>query len=263
MARKPPATLITGASAGIGEELARVFARHGHDLLLAARRRDRLEALADELRDSQGVKVTVYQVDLATDSGARELYAAVKKGRQAVGVLVNNAGLLAEGKFLDVPLETHTQILAVNCRALLELCHLFGRDMGRRGQGRVLNVCSTSAFQPVPGLATYAATKALVLSLSEALSIEWARLGITITALCPGFVETDMTKTGDGKHMALPLVPLLSPTEVAEQGYRATMKGRPVYINGLGNRLVQTLTSSQPRWVQHRIARLLEYRSNR
>jgi len=137
MARKPPVTLITGASAGIGEELARVFARHGDDRLLAARRRDRLEELADELRTAHDVKVSVYPVDLASDRGARDLHAAVKNSRQAVGILVNNAGLLAKGKFLDVPLETHTQILAVNCRALLELCHLFGRDMGRRGQGRI------------------------------------------------------------------------------------------------------------------------------
>jgi len=101
----------------------------------------------------------------------------------------------------------------------------------------------------VPGLARDAATKALVLSLPQALSIEWARLGVTVTALFPGFVETDMTKTGDGKHMALPLVPLLSTAEVAEQAYRATMKGWPVYINGLGNRPVQSLTSQQPRWL--------------
>lgn len=263
MAGRPPATLITGASAGIGEELTRVFARNGHDLLLAARRRDRLEALAAEMRDAYGVRVTVYQADLATDTGATDLHAAVQKDRHTVGILVNNAGLLAEGRFLDVELETHTQILAVNTRALLELCHLFGRDMGRRGRGRVLNVCSTSAFLPVPNLATYAASKAMVLSLSEALSIEWERLGITVTALCPGFVETDMTRTGDGKHMALPLVPLLSAREVAEQGYRATMKGRPVYINGMGNRLVQTLSAHQPRWVMHRISRLLEYRTSR
>lgn len=253
-------TLITGASGGIGEELARVFAKHGHNLILAARRKDRLEALAEELSEQQGIEVDVFSADLAVPDGAARLHGAVTEAGHQVGILVNNSGLLAEGKFLDVDLEQHCQILDVNARALMQLTHLFGRDMRQRKQGRILNVCSTSAFQPVPSLATYAATKAFVLSLSEALAIENEDHGISVTALCPGFVQTDMTRKGDGGHMHLPMVPVLSAAEVAEQGYRATMKGKKIYINGMGNRLVQTMTQHQPRWAWYRIAKILEHR---
>lgn len=260
MSKNLPTSLITGASGGIGEELARVFAEHGHDLILAARRRDRLEALAEELSEAHDIEVHVLSVDLAVSDGAARLHAAVTEADHEVGVLVNNSGLLAEGKFLDIDLQQHCQILDVNARALMQLTHLFGRDMRQRKRGRILNVCSTSAFQPVPSLASYAATKAFVLSLSEALAIENAAHGITVTALCPGFVQTDMTEKDDGGHMNLPMVPLLTAAEVAEQGYRATMKGKTVYINGMGNRLVQTFTQHQPRWVWHRIGKIMEHR---
>lgn len=262
MSKNLTTTLITGASGGIGEELARVFAEHGHDLILAARRRDRLEALGEELSEAHGVEVHVQSADLAAPDGAARLHAAVAEAGQQVGILVNNSGILAEGKFLDIDLEQHCQILDVNARALMQLTHLFGQDMRKRKRGRILNVCSTSAFQPVPGLASYAATKAFVLSLSEALAMENASHGITVTALCPGFVQTDMTQKDDGGHMNLPLVPLLTAREVAEQGYRATMKGKTVYINGMGNRLVQTLTRHQPRWVWHRIGKVMEHRKS-
>lgn len=256
--RKPPTTLVTGASGGIGEELARVFAKHGHDLILAARRRDRLEALAKELGDRHKVEAHVFVADLALDNGAAALHTAVTEAGHEVGVLVNNSGVLDEGKFLDIDLERHCQILDVNARALMQLSHLFGRDMRRRKQGRILNVCSISAFQPLPNLASYAATKAFVLSLSEALAIENAAHGITVTALCPGFVKTDMIDKGDGDYMKAPLVPTLSAEEVAVQGYRATMTGKTVYINGLGNRLLQTFTQHQPRWLRSRIGKIME-----
>ncbi len=260
MRKDLPTTLITGASGGIGEELARVFAAKGHDLILAARREDRLQSLAEELGASRAIEVHVFPADLAVPDGAAKLHAAVTEAGHEVGVLVNNSGLLAEGKFFDISLEQHCQILDVNARALMQLTHLFGRDMRQRKRGRILNVCSTSAFQPVPGLASYAATKAFVLSLSEALAIENAAHGVTVTALCPGFVQTDMTHRDDGGHMNLPMVPLLTAAEVAEQGYRATIKGKTVYINGLGNRMVQTLTKHQPRWVWHRIGKIMEHR---
>lgn len=256
--RKPPTTLITGASSGIGEELARVFAKHGHDLILAARRRDRLEALAKELRDRHKVEAHVFVADLALDNGAAALHTAVTEAGYEVGILVNNAGVLAEGKFLDIDLEKHCQILDVNARALMQLTHLFGRDMRRRKQGRILNVCSISGFQPLPNLASYAATKAYVLSLSESLAIENAAHGITVTALCPGFVKTDMIDKGESDHMKAPLVRTLSAEEVAVQGYDATMAGKTVYINGVGNRLVQAFTQYQPRWMRRRVLELME-----
>ncbi|MGQ0622603.1 MAG: SDR family NAD(P)-dependent oxidoreductase [Panacagrimonas sp.] len=252
-----PLTLITGASAGIGEHLAEVFAANGHDLVLAARRLDRLEALAKRLSRSAGIQAHCFESDLSTDAGPRELHRAVSAAGLEVGILVNNAGLLTDGPFLDQDLASQSQIVAVNVRALLELSHLFGGDMRKRRSGRILNICSTSAFQPVPGLATYAASKAFVLSLSESLGIENEAHGITITALCPGFVKTDMTLKDGGGHMSVPGVPVLGPREVAEQGYRAVMKGKPVYVNGIANRLVQTVLTTQPRWATRRMFSLL------
>ena len=237
-----------------------MFAEHGHDLILAARRKDRLEALGEELREAHSLEVHVLSADLAVPDGAVRLHSAIAQADLEVGILVNNSGLLAEGNFLDIDLEQHCQILDVNARALMQLTHLFGQDMRRRKRGRILNVCSTSAFQAVPGLASYAATKAFVLSLSEALAMENAAHGITVTALCPGFVQTEMTQKEDGGHMNQPMVPLLTAREVAEQGYRATMKGKTLYINGIGNRLVQTLVKHQPRWVWHSIGKIMEHR---
>ena len=252
-----PLTLITGASAGIGENLAEVFAQHGHDLILAARRRDRLEALAGRLSGSTGVKAYCFESDLATAGGPRSLYAAIREAGHEVGILVNNAGVLTEGPFLDADLDQHRQIVALNVRALMELSHLFGNDMRARKSGRILNICSTSAFQPVPALATYAASKAFVLSLSESMAIENAEHGLTVTALCPGFVKTDMIARDSGGHMSVPGVPVLGPREVAEQGYRALMKGKPLYVNGLGNRLVKSVLNTPPRWAARRFSAYL------
>lgn len=253
------ATLITGASGGIGEELARVFAQHGHNLVLAARRRERLEAIADTLMKRHDIEVDVIVADLATPRGAADLYSEVSGLGREVSILVNNSGLLEEGMFLDLDIDQQCRILDVNVRALMQLTHYFGGDMRRRKSGRILNICSTSAFQPVPGLATYAASKAFVLSLSEALAMENADHGVTVTALCPGFVETEMVAKKDGGgHMQVPFVPLLTAAEVAEQAYKATVKGTPVYINGMSNRLLERLSHHQPRWLMHRIGKLMK-----
>ncbi len=232
-------------------------------MILAARRKEKLEALAGELMSQHGISVATYAADLASGVGASKLYNQVMADAHEVGILVNNAGGLADGAFFDVDLVRHKQIVSLNITALMELSHMFGGDMRSRRHGRILNVCSTSAFQPVPGLASYAATKAFVLSLSEALAIENARYGITVTALCPGFVRTELIEKEAGGHMSIPLVKVLSASEVAEQAYLATMKGKPVYINGMGNRLLKTLMTQQPRWVSHRIGRVLEQRNKK
>ena len=256
-------TLITGASGGIGEELAGVFAKNGHDLVLAARRKERLDHIAANLAGQYGVEAIGIKVDLALPDGAENLYAEIGELGLEVEILVNNSGLLSEGDFLDLDLDRHCHILDVNARSLMKLTHIFGRDMRGRGQGRILNICSTSAFQPVPGVATYAASKAFVLSLSEALSIENAEYGITVTAVCPGFVETDMIKKEDGGQMKFPIVPLLSAKEVAEEAYSATLEGKAYFINGRGNRLMQMITQHSPRWIYHRMGKVARKYRNR
>lgn len=252
--------LVTGASGGIGEELARVFAAHGHDLIVVARRLDKLESLAGQLRDSDNVTVTPIAADLGDPAGPRRLYEEVRAAGLDVDILVNNAGVLVDGSFLDVPVADHRQIVAVNINALMELSHLFGQEMREKGHGRILNVCSTSAFQPVPDLGTYGASKAFVLSLSQAMSIENAGTGLTVTALCPGFTATDMIAKEGGGHMNLPFVPVLTAQQVASEGYDALMRGKPVHINGRANQLVEAFVTRQPRWMTHRVSRALRRR---
>ncbi|HZC76160.1 MAG TPA: SDR family oxidoreductase, partial [Ktedonobacterales bacterium] len=178
--------LVTGASSGIGEELARLFARDGYDLVLVARGKTQLEALAAELRQRHGVSLTVLATDLAQPAAAQAIYDELTRAGITVDVLVNNAGYATYGSFTEIPAETELAMLQVNMAALTHLCKLFLPPMVRRGSGRVLNVASTAAFQPGPLMAAYYASKAYVLSLSEALANELRGTGVTVTALCPG-----------------------------------------------------------------------------
>ncbi len=171
--------LITGASAGLGEQFAQLFARDGFDLILTARGLPRLEAVAQRLAHHK-VKVHLISEDLSQPGGARRLFAAVQERGLAVHTLVNNAGFGSFGDFLDLPLEKEVEMLNLNCVALLELSHLFGAQMRAHKEGRILNVASTAAFQPGPYMATYYATKAFVLSFSEGLAHELRDSGVTV-----------------------------------------------------------------------------------
>lgn len=251
--------LITGASAGIGAALAREFAAHGHALILVARSAGKLQALADELSAQHGIRADIIAQDLAVPDAAAVVHAHVQQRGLAVDILVNNAGLLFEGPYWETPLASHQQLVQVNIGAVMALTHHFLPDMLARGQGRVLNLASTSAFQPVPYLATYAATKAFVLSFSEALGIELKGQGVTVTALCPGFTETEMIAKDGGTSMSVPLVRNMTAEEVAQEGYAACMAGSPLHVNGLANRALVTLGRLQPRawqrWVIERVAK--------
>lgn len=250
-------TLITGASAGIGAEFARVFAAKGHDLVLVARSADRLKELAEELRSRHGRTVHVIAADLAAIGAAGKVYQQVQAQGIKVDILVNNAGVLQSGDFAGIGFDRNLKLVQLNVVALTALTQLFLDPMKQRRQGRILNVSSTSAFQPLPYLATYAASKAYVLSLSEALSAELKGSGVTVTALCPGFTETELITKDSGKKMSLPLIRNLTPQQVAREGYRACMQGKPLYINGLGNRAAIKLGQLQPRWVQRSLSAAL------
>jgi short-subunit dehydrogenase len=222
--------LITGASAGIGEELAWIHAQKGGDLILVARRQDRLDALAKALRDEHGVKVTVIAADLNEPGAAERLATSLKRRKLDVDVLINNAGLGAHGLFHESSLERQQQMLQVNMVALTELTHLLVQGMVERGRGRVLNVGSTAGFLPGPLQAVYYATKAYVNSLSQALANELAGTGVTVTVLCPGPVATEFQEVADmggirGFDFAA------DARSVAECGYRAMEKGRLVAVN--------------------------------
>lgn len=243
--------LITGASAGIGMELARVFAEDGHPLVLVARSADKLRALGAELKQAHGVHCTSLQADLGEPGCAREVFEATAAEGLQVDILVNNAGVLREGRFAEIDLESHLQLIQLNIGALTALTHLFLQPMLERGKGRILNVSSLSTFDSVPFLGAYAASKAFVMSLTEALVVELHGSGVSATALCPGFTDTGMiAREGGAKKMAIPGIPLTSPHEVAQAGYRACMAGTAIEIPGLGNKLVVEFGRYQPPWLK-------------
>ncbi len=240
--------LITGASAGIGEELARVFAANGHDLVLVARRKAALDRLARALRKSHEVTVTVVPRDLGVPDAPQSLFDDLLERELPVDILVNNAGVLFGGGFRKMPLADIEAMLDLNVRALTSLTRLFVEPMIERGDGHVLNVASLGAFQPVPSLAVYAATKAYVLSLSEALAEEVRHHGVRVGALCPGFTDTAML-TGASGGTDLPGILVMPPERVAEDAYRACMRGDVIKVPGIGNALASTGVRLLPRWL--------------
>ena len=249
--------LITGASAGIGEALAREFAKNGHDLILVARSADKLKKLAVELGKAHSIRAIALPCDLGTTDAAEKLHAQASRRGLVVDILINNAGVLHEGPFWETKLDAHQQLLQLNIGALIALTHLFVPGMIERKHGRILNLASTSAFQPIPYLSTYAASKAFVLSFSEALNIELKGKGVKVTALCPGFTETEMIAKTGGKSMNVPFVRNLTADEVAREGYAACAAGKSLYINGASNRAMIALSQLQPRWIQRRVTEMI------
>ncbi|MGE5268736.1 MAG: SDR family NAD(P)-dependent oxidoreductase [Thiohalocapsa sp.] len=245
-----PLALVTGASGGIGADLARELARHGHDLVLAARGVAAMEALAGELRGG-GTDVTVIAADLAQPGAAAALVEDMARRGLVVEVLVNNAGLGAAGRFERVAATRVQEMLQVNIVALTELTRLLLPGMIERRRGRIMLVASVAGFQPGPHMAVYFASKAYVLSLGEALASELRGTGVTVTTLCPGATGTKFFEVAGARNslMARRLRRMMDSAEVARQGYRALAAGRDVVITGLGNRL----TAMAVRHMPHRI----------
>jgi hypothetical protein len=249
--------LITGASSGIGEALAQRFARAGFNLVLVARSADKLKALAASLTKAHGVKAWVAPADLAQPGAAQKLAAAMKRARRPIDVLVNNAGVLEHGAFAAMRPARHRELIDLNVTALSEMLAHFVPPMVARGHGRVLNVASIAAFQPVPMLATYAATKAYVLSLTESLSEELHGGGVTITALCPGITATSMldnAKQASSELGALPAFVVGSAESVANEGFEACMKGEVIRVPGALNLAATLAGRSTPRWLLRRVS---------
>lgn len=250
--------LITGASAGIGLELAKLFAADGHDLILVARRGDVLEGLATELRQRHGITAHVRPTDLAESSAAARLSDWAAAQGLAVDILVNNAGFGALGPFADLPIERQLGIVDVNVRALTELTHRFLPAMRARRRGRILNVASVAAFLPGPYMAVYYATKAYVLSFSDALAEELAGSGITVTCLCPGFTATEFQDVAGMTGLrSLARIRPMSADAVARSGYRGLMDGQRTVVTGAQNRIgVFGMRVIPRRWLAKLTARL-------
>jgi short-subunit dehydrogenase len=242
--------LITGASSGIGLELARVFAAHGHDVVLAARREDKLRALAREL-EAAGVRADVVAVDLGQPGAARVVVEEVERLGLAIDILVNNAGFGLFGKFVETPLATELEMIQLNIVTLTELTKRCLPPMVARRQGRILNVASTAGFLPGPLMAVYYATKAYVVSFSEAIANELEGTGVTVTVLCPGPTTSGFQAAASLEASRMMDATMATAREVAEAGYEAVMAGKVICIPGVLNKL----TAASPRFLPRRTLR--------
>ena len=229
--------LITGGSVGIGLELAKQFASHGHDLILVARSRDALEAAAGTLEGKHGIKVTTFSFDLAEPDSPQKLFDAVVAEGLNVDILVNNAGFGHGGEFVETDLQRELDMIQVNVAALVHLTKLFLQPMVLRRSGRILNVASTAAFQPGPLHSIYFASKAFVLSFSQAIDEELRHTGVSVTCLCPGATATEFAeRAGIGNTRLFTLTGVATAEEVARYGYSATMRGERVALPGIKNK---------------------------
>ena len=232
--------LITGASSGIGRELSLVFAENGYDLVIVARNKDRLDALAEEVYDAFGAKVTIIARDLSKAGAPKQLFKATQDAGIHVDVLVNNAGFGSVKPFHEDDIERLADMVQVNVAALTALARLYSVPMVEKGAGGILNVASVASFNPTPGMSLYGATKAFVLSLTEGLSEELREHGVNVTALCPGLTETEFSKNATGKsgeNTSIPDFMILDAKQVAQEGYDALHAGEVIRVNGLAYQL--------------------------
>jgi hypothetical protein len=246
--------LITGASAGLGAEFARQLSKRGHTLVLAARRKDRIEALAKELGNARAVTI-----DLSKANAAAKLIADLDAAGERIELLVNNAGFGLIGRFAELDPERLRQMIDLNVATLTELCRAVAPGMVKRRSGGIINVASTAAFQPGPNMAVYFATKAYVLSFTEALHEELKPHGVKVSCLCPGPTRTEFGKVaGFGGNGAFDRVAMKSP-EVVEAGLDGLDRNHAVVVPGLVNKIVAASTRFAPRPVVRKIAGAIKY----
>lgn len=255
----PPAApdstcLVTGASSGIGADIARSLAARGHGVVLVARRTERLEQLAGELRDRNGVRVETVGSDLCDADARRSLRAEIEERGLRVEVLVNSAGFGTAGRFDQLDLERELEMVRLNVEAVVDLCGRYVPGLVRRGRGAVLNVASTAAFQPLPRQATYAASKAFVLAFTDALHEDLADTGVTATTLCPGPAKTEFMTTAGIDWEGLPGFIWSDPADVAEAGVKGLERGSRLIVPGALNRAGAFGGQHAPRGLLLRVA---------
>ncbi len=250
--------LITGASFGIGLELARIFAREGHDLVLVARSADKLRQLASELEKAHSTRSLILAVDLSDPGAAAYVLDQTTRANITVDILVNNAGFGQYGFFAENDLEECLRQIQLNVTTLTHLTRLYLPEMIKRKSGRILNVASTAAFQAGPLMAVYYATKAYVLHLSEAIANELQGTGVTVTCLCPGPTATEFQERAKITGIRLAMHGTMDARTVAEDGYRALMAGKPVVISGFKNWLVAQSVRFAPRRMVAAVVRKLQ-----
>jgi uncharacterized protein len=252
--------LITGASGGIGYELAKLFARDRHNLVLVARNREKLAQVAAELQPS-GVTIKIIAWDLAQSPAPKFLFDQLQNERIAVDILINNAGFGTHGEFAQTAEEEILGQIQLNISALTELTRLFLPSMIKRRAGRIMNVASTAGFQPGPLMAVYYATKAYVISFTEAIANELHDSGVTVTCFCPGATHTAFAKRAGIEESRLFKLGAMSAEKVARDGYRAVMEGRGLAISGAHNWIVAQSTRFAPRKMVTAVSRWIAEKS--
>ena len=245
-------TLITGASSGIGAAFARKLAARGRNVLLVARADDRLITLCNEIGRLSGIRAHYYTLDLLKPGAAAELLEETRRRELVIDMLVNNAGFGSMGDFTGLDLARELEMIDLNIKSLVDLTHRFLRPMRERGQGTIINVASTAGFQPVPYMATYAGTKAFVLSFSEALWEENREFGVHVMALCPGVTDTNFFAASQMERP--PLRTIETPEDVVDTALRALRHRKPSVISGWANWLQVEAERFVPRSVVTKIA---------
>ena len=246
-------SLITGASSGFGVQFARLLAARKSNLVLVARRTEPMERLAAELRQEDGVKVAIEGLDLARPGAGTELKSRLDTRGVSIDILVNNAGSGWYGAFIEQPLDTITDMLQLNVTTLTELTHLFAADMAERRAGNILLIASLLGYQAVPGYAVYAATKAYVLLLGEALHQELQPFGVAVTALCPGPAATSFAEVAGARSSPLLNMMTMDPQTVAEAGIRAMLARQATTVPGFLNKAIVFLDRLMPRPMQRAV----------
>ncbi len=238
--------LITGASGGIGKELAYIFAREGHDVVLVARSETALNLIAKDCEKQHGVQTFVIVADLAVENAGKNLYDEVLRRGIEVDVLVNNAGFGSHGSFVNQKVMSNTQMIQLNIITLMELTALFVKEMVKNKRGKILNIASTAAFQPVPNFAVYAGTKAFVLHFTEALHAELSGTNISISALCPGPTATGFEERAKMKDSKLFKSGVMNAKRVAEVGYQGLMRNKMTIVPGFKNKILAVASGMTP-----------------
>lgn len=249
--------LITGASAGIGLTFARHLAAEGHSLLLVARRADKLNALAAELRAKHGIRAEFFPADLKNPAVPAEIIAFARERDLAIDILINNAGLSQKEAFAQLPWETHAADIQIMITAVTELAHRVIPGMRARGWGRIVNLSSLAAFLPPGASLLYTAMKSYVLNMSQALDMELKPLGINVTALCPGFTHSEFHDAMGTRDTAskLPDVLWQQPEDVVREGWDAVMNGKPICVTGMVNRVIAAGVRPVPAELQYYLGR--------
>ena len=255
---KRETALITGASSGIGYALAELFARHQTDLVLVARHEKKLQEIADQIKKTYGIQAVACAYDLSDPTALEQLFQQMQQHKIVVDILVNNAGFGTHGPFAQSNWAEQKEMIQLNAVALTHLTHLFLPAMISQKKGRILNIASTAAFQSGPFMSVYYATKAYVLSFSEAVADELQGTGVTVTVLCPGPTASEFQKRAGIEGTRLVATGMMTAKRVAQIGYDALMRGKPVAVAGWKNQFFVFCIRFLPRQLVIRIVRALQ-----